>query len=61
MPLIDAEELSQRISVKKATIYDWVRRGKIPCVRLEGLVRFDQDEIERWVEKKKVPPFREWE
>ena len=39
--LIDAEQLSQFLGVKEGTIYDWVRRGKIPHVRLERLIRFE--------------------
>lgn len=51
--LIDAAELSKRLSIKKGTLYDWVRRGKIPFVRLETLVRFDLEDIDRWVQEKK--------
>lgn len=54
--LIDAEQLSQFLGVKEGTIYDWVRRGKIPYVRLERLVRFDPDEINTWLQERKVFP-----
>jgi excisionase family DNA binding protein len=51
--LIDAMALSQIIGVDKGTIYDWVRRGKIPHVRLERLVRFDLEDIGEWVKNRK--------
>ncbi len=51
--LIDAAALSQIIGVDKGTIYDWVRRGKIPHVRLERLVRFDLEDIDEWVRDRK--------
>ncbi len=51
--LIDAVALSQIIGVDKGTIYDWVRRGKIPHVRLERLVRFDLKDIDEWVRDRK--------
>jgi len=54
--LIDAEQLSQFLGVKEGTIYDWVRRGKIPHVRLERLIRFDPDEIDTWLQERKVAP-----
>jgi excisionase family DNA binding protein len=54
--LIDAEQLSQRLGVKEGTIYDWVRRGKIPCLRLERLIRFDPEEINLWLAERKVAP-----
>jgi excisionase family DNA binding protein len=51
--LIDAVELSKRLNIKKGTLYDWVRRGKIPFVRLESLVRFDVQDIDQWLQEKK--------
>lgn len=51
--LIRPEELSERLGVRKGTIYSWVRRGVIPCVRLEGLVRFDLEEIGGWIKERK--------
>ena len=54
--LIDAEQLSLILGVKDGTIYDWVRRGKIPHVRLERLIRFDMDEINTWLQERKVTP-----
>ena len=54
--LIDAEQLSLILGVKDGTIYDWVRRGKIPHVRLERLIRFDMDEINTWLQERKVAP-----
>ncbi len=47
--LIDVKELSRRLSVAEPTIYAWKRRGKIPYVQLDGVVRFDEDEIAAWI------------
>jgi excisionase family DNA binding protein len=54
MKLIDIKEVSEMIGVKKPTIYEWVRTGKIPFRRLNGLIRFDPDEINEWVESQKT-------
>ena len=35
--------------VKQSTLYSWVHSGSIPFHKLNGLVRFDMDEIENWV------------
>lgn len=53
MKLIDIHTLSLMLSVKPKTVYDWVHRGVIPYVKLGKLVRFDEKEIMRWIEKKK--------
>lgn len=51
--LIDVKELSRRLSVKQPTIYSWVRRQKIPYLQLEGVVRFDEDEIAAWIDQRR--------
>lgn len=43
-------ELSEYLHIKPATLYAWVARGKIPCVKIHGLIRFRRDEIDQWVE-----------
>ncbi len=35
--------------VKQSTVYSWVHSNSIPFHKLNGLVRFDMDEIEAWV------------
>lgn len=50
--LIDVKTLSERISVKAKTIYAWVHAGHIPCRKLRHLVRFDEEEIIKWLESK---------
>jgi len=54
MQLIDIQTLSALLSVKPKTIYDWVHKNSIPHVKLGKLVRFDENEIKRWVENKRV-------
>ena len=43
-------ELSEYLHIKPATLYAWAARGKIPCVKIHGLIRFRRDEIEQWLE-----------
>jgi excisionase family DNA binding protein len=43
------KEISVLLSVKASTLYSWVHNGTIPFHKLNGLVRFDLDEIETWV------------
>ena len=54
--LIDIEELSEMLSVKKPTIYWWVRGNQIPHVKLGRLVRFDIEKVEDWLQKREVRP-----
>jgi excisionase family DNA binding protein len=53
--LIDIDELSARIGVAKATIYQWVHRREetgIPHYKIGRLVRFDPLEIQAWLARK---------
>jgi excisionase family DNA binding protein len=54
MKLLDIIQLAEMLNIKKKTIYEWVRQRKIPYIKLGGLIRFDPEEIEKWVESKKV-------
>lgn len=46
--LVNVSEIGELLSVKPATIYKWVQQGKIPFYKIEGLVRFDPDEVWDW-------------
>ena len=50
----DVQALSTFLSIKPYTLYAWAAQGRIPCVKLHGLVRFQHDDIERWVESFRV-------
>lgn len=44
-------EIAERLSIKKNTLYSMVHREQIPFIRLsERIVRFDPEQIERWLE-----------
>ena len=48
--LITVQQLSQLLHVKASTIYAWAAQGKIPSLKLHGLLRFRQDEIDQWLD-----------
>ncbi len=50
MALVTIKDLSAYLTVKESTLYSWVHNGTIPFHRLNGLIRFDMQEIESWVE-----------
>jgi len=58
MKLVNVKIISELIMVKESTIYSWVHKGSIPFHKINGLIRFDLDEIETWVKslKKTVYP-----
>ena len=53
--LLNIDELSVYIGVKKSTIYQWVREERIPVVRL-GRLRFQKDRIDLWIKERSIEP-----
>lgn len=51
--LIAPEELAASMRVARVTVYQWVRRGVIPHLKLEGVVRFDPAEVKTWLDSKR--------
>jgi excisionase family DNA binding protein len=51
MRLVSIKIVAEFLMVKQSTLYSWVHSGSIPFHKLNGLVRFDMDEIENWVKK----------
>ncbi len=45
--LVDIDELSARLSIKKGTLYNWVYLRRIPFVKAGRSLRFDADEVIR--------------
>ena len=42
------------------TIYDWVHKEQIPHIKLGNLLRFDRNDIERWINTLKQKPRAKW-
>jgi len=57
MNLITINELSEYLKIKKSTLYSWASSGLIPSYKLNGVLRFEKDEIEEWIKKNKAKPF----
>jgi excisionase family DNA binding protein len=50
--LYTAQDLAEMLSCTTATIYNQVRLGAIPHIRIGRLIRFDPDEIDRWIRER---------
>ncbi len=52
--MLNIHELSKELNLSESGIYLMVSRRKIPFVRIGRAIRFDLDDIKRWLEEKKV-------
>ena len=55
LSLLTVKDMAVWLQVKDKTLYAWVSQGKIPCVKVNGVIRFDPGEIEPWILKCHVP------
>ena len=49
MNLITTKQLAEIINVRPKTLYQWAELGQIPCVKLNGTLRFDLDDVSTWI------------
>ena len=50
MKLLTVKQVAEIVGAKASTIYQWAELGQIPCIKLNGLLRFSDDEIWLWIE-----------
>lgn len=49
MKLLTVDEVSRLLQAKPSTIYEWAETSKIPHLKVNGLLRFSEDDISRWL------------
>lgn len=52
--MITPEEVSIRLNIKKQTVWNWCRNGKIPCIKIGKIYRISQLQFDRWLYNKQV-------
>jgi excisionase family DNA binding protein len=48
--LLTIKDLSAWLNIKSSTLYLWAAQGKIPCRKIHGLIRFDREAIQQWLD-----------
>ncbi|WP_265822580.1 helix-turn-helix domain-containing protein [Geovibrio ferrireducens] len=51
---LDIDETAEFLKIKKATIYQMTHMQQIPHIKLGGKLLFDPNDLEKWLEGKKV-------
>jgi excisionase family DNA binding protein len=55
--LLTISQLAEKVNFKPRTIKGWVQRRVVPFKKMPGGdIRFDPDEIQRWLDRKSVKP-----
>ncbi len=50
--LLSPAKLCEQLGIKPSTLYAWTSRNQIPYLKLNGLLRFREEEIARWLKSK---------
>jgi len=53
-PLLTIADAAVRLNLSEHTIRRRVASGELPAVRLGGLIRIDQDDLERWLLEQRI-------
>ena len=53
--LLTVKEVMDLLGVSRSWLYDAAARGALPCIRLGGMLRFDPDQIGRWLRQLQGP------
>ena len=48
--IMTIEEVADYLRVKKRTIYEWLKKGKIPAIKTVGQWRFKKSKIDAWLD-----------
>ncbi|MCX5657197.1 MAG: helix-turn-helix domain-containing protein [Candidatus Omnitrophica bacterium] len=51
---MNVKELSEYLRISKYTIYYWVSQKQIPHTKFRKLVRFDMNEIGKWIDQGQI-------
>ncbi len=54
--MLTIKDVSTWLNIKPSTLYLWASQGKIPCRRIRGLVRFEPEAIQEWLNAFGVAP-----
>jgi excisionase family DNA binding protein len=52
--LLDASEVASILNCAKDTVYQWVKRYALPCVRFGDCMRFDPKQVADWLEAREA-------
>ena len=50
MKLVSIKEIAEMLGVKPSTLYQWAELGQVPCIKLNGCLRFNPADISDWIE-----------
>ena len=54
--LLTAKQVAERCNINRATVYDLAKEGLLPGIRLGGVWRFDETQLEEYLRNQTTVP-----
>jgi len=54
-PLLRPDEVARMLGVRRSSVYEYVRTGRLPHVRVGRHVRFLREDLEDWIRRQRRP------
>lgn len=54
LQLLTPKEVARLLCVTEVCVYQWAKRGIIPCYKVEKCVRFSKDDLRSFLETKRI-------
>ena len=58
--LLSIEETAECLGVKVATLYTWTSQRKVPFIKVGKLVKFDERDLNKWIEQRRVASHKQF-
>ncbi|WP_026607541.1 methylation-associated defense system helix-turn-helix domain-containing protein MAD1 [Methylocapsa acidiphila] len=52
--ILTLAEVAQLLKVADKTVYTMAQRGEVPAFKVRGQWRFKRDDLDQWIEQKKL-------
>lgn len=52
--MLTAKEVAERLRVRRATVYDWCRKGILPSYKIGRLTLISEDALEKFLSENEV-------
>jgi excisionase family DNA binding protein len=54
--IMTAQEVAASLRVALSTVYAWAASNRIPCIKLNGVVRFQRTKLSGWISQHATSP-----
>ena len=54
LQLLTPKQVAKLLAVTEVCVYQWAKRGVLPCLKIEKCVRFTKDDLRSFLESRRI-------